>query len=250
MSFDISRLISDWPYEPGQINIRVISGDDGRAKIQMRIDLGVLQMEVDGRPDGERPEGFESLLELHEARHEEHLASEGDDGDFWLDSETCRLLRDEAVQYYHRYISLLVLEDYEGVFRDTSRNLRLLDFCAAHAEDEHDRIVLEQFRPYLLMMRTRAVAGQALEANEARAAMVAIEDGLQDIRRCFESRDAGDRFEDSSEAQLLREMRDSLAPKLPLSPREELRRRLERALVQENYELAAILRDELRMMPD
>ena len=34
----------------------------------MRIDLGLLQMELDGRPDGQRPHGFESLLDYYEAR--------------------------------------------------------------------------------------------------------------------------------------------------------------------------------------
>ena len=34
----------------------------------MRIDLGLIQMEIDGRPDGERPEGYESLLEFYEAK--------------------------------------------------------------------------------------------------------------------------------------------------------------------------------------
>ena len=34
----------------------------------------------------------------------------------------------------------------------------------------------------------------------------------------------------------------------PADPEEELQRRLETAVAQENYELAAILRDELRIM--
>ena len=37
-------------------------------------------------------------------------------------------------------------------------------------------------------------------------------------------------------------------PKLPASPEAELRDRMNRAIEQENYELAAILRDELRAM--
>jgi protein-arginine kinase activator protein McsA len=45
-------------------------------------------------------------------------------------------------------------------------------------------------------------------------------------------------------------MRDALVPKLPLSQRAELRQRLEAAIAAENYELAAILRDELRMLGD
>ena len=40
--------------------MRFVAGDDGREKIQMRIDLGLIQMETTGRPDGERPGGSTS----------------------------------------------------------------------------------------------------------------------------------------------------------------------------------------------
>ena len=53
-----------------------------------------------------------------------------------------------------------------------------------------------------------------------------------------------------NEVQLLRGMRDALIPKLPVSQRNELQERLRAALDSENYELAAILRDELRMLGD
>ena len=33
----------------------------------MRIDLGLLQMEINGRPDGQRPQGSESLLDWQES---------------------------------------------------------------------------------------------------------------------------------------------------------------------------------------
>jgi protein-arginine kinase activator protein McsA len=47
---------------------------------------------------------------------------------------------------------------------------------------------------------------------------------------------------------LLRALLDALTLKLPTSQRHELERRLQQALAAENYELAAILRDELRQM--
>ena len=250
MSLDISNVFQDWPYEPGQLNVRLIVGDDGEPKIQMRVDLGVLQMETEGRPDGLRPEGHESLLELHESRLDAHVEEHGSEEGFGLDAETCRMLREEAVQYYHRYISLLVLEDYEGVIRDTSRNLRLLDFCAKHAERDEDRTILEQFRPYLIMMRARAMASQALDADEPKAAMLAIDDGLEQIRAHFTDIGRGESVDASNEARLLSAMRDALAPKLPVSQKDELRQRLEQAISHENYELAAILRDELKLMHD
>jgi len=250
MSLDISAQFADWPYEPGQLSVRLIEGDDGKSKIQIRVDLGLLQLETEGRPDGKRPEGFESLLELCEAKLDEHVAAGNDPSSFTLNEDACKALRDEAVQYYHRYIALFALENFAGVARDTTRNLRVLDFCAEHAERAEDRASLEHFRPYLLMVRARAAANLAVRENEPKAAILAIEQAIEGIRQHYEHAEDAGSFEDSSEVQLLRGMREALAPRLPPSPKAELRERLKRAIEQENYELAAILRDELRMMPD
>jgi hypothetical protein len=265
-SNDLSRVLRDWPYQSGQINVRLIEGDDGEPKIQMRLDLGVLQMEASGRPDGGRPEGYESLLDFYESMHDElyaaldaeGLSDDDDDEDeedgagpeFVLSGEDCRKLREEAVQYYHRYISLLVLGDFLGVVRDTSRNLRVIDICEQFADEEEDAEVLLQFRPYILMMRTRALASLLINDDEPKAALFVIEDGLEQIRGVYEDAGRIEDFAESHEAQLLRSMRDELRKKLPASQKTELKRRLEEAIRAENYELAAILRDELRMLKD
>jgi hypothetical protein len=275
MADDISRILQEWPYESGQLSVRLIDGEDGRPKIQLRLDLGLLQMEVEGRPDGQRPGGYESLLEMYEAMLDEAQAGAAEEADlfaasegpepasepppgegpadasgFVIDEEACPELREEAVQYYHRYVALFILEDFEGVIRDTSRNLRVLDLCAKHAEAEDDRSVLEQFRPYILMMRARAMASQSVKDKEPKAAILAIDEALEHIRAHFADTGQSDQFEQSGEVQLLRGMRDALVPKLPVSQKSELRDRLKKAIEQENYELAAILRDELRMMPE
>src|SRR5690349_19467383 len=65
-SKDIIPMLKGWDYEPGTINVRKINGLDGKQKIQMRLDLGLLQMEVTGRPAGAHPQGYESLLDYHE----------------------------------------------------------------------------------------------------------------------------------------------------------------------------------------
>lgn len=251
MSLDLSPFLRDWPYEPGKLNVRLINGDDGEPQIQVRLDLGLLQMRVDGRPDGHRPEGFPSYLDLFEhaldAPEEDPHAKES------LTEEDCRLLREEATQYYHRYIALLALEDYTRVVRDTTRNLRVLDLCAEHAEAESDRQTLEPLRPYITMMRARAMAGQSLKDNEPKAAIHAIDEGIEALRRYYAEHaeaDGPDAFEQSAEVQMLRSLRETLVPKLPVSQTAELRQRLEHALQRENYELAAILRDELRMLKD
>lgn len=204
-------------------------------------------MLLDGRPDGERPEGFESLLDYHEARLAE---SEEDEEEAGLSPEECEALRAEALQYYHRYVGLMVVEDYERVVRDTTRNLRVLDLCARHAEEEADRSALERFRPYILMMRARARAGLAMREGEPKAALLAIDEGLEALRKHYADAGQPQQMERSPEARVLREVREALSPQLPKSQRAELTDRLNRAIAEENYELAAILRDELRGLRD
>lgn len=248
MTLDLTKLLKDWPYTPGQLAVRLVPGEDGRERIQIRVDLGVLQLEPDGRPDGQRPEGFESLLDAWEDRLEQAVAGGLDPESFTLDAETCRSLREEASQYYHRYVALYVLEDLEGVLRDTARNLRAVDFIERHAERDEDREAVVQFRPYLMMMRARALAGLAVREREPKAAILALDDAIARIREHYMDAGDPDSARDSGEIRLLEGMKESLVPKLPSSPEAELRDRLERAIQAENYELAAILRDELRQM--
>src|ERR1044071_5704719 len=99
-SKDIARVLKGWDYEPGTINVRKIAGIDGLPKLQMRLDLGLLQMEMDGRPDGLRPHGHESLLEYFESRLSDHTKRNGTELGFHLTRGQCQALREEAVMYY------------------------------------------------------------------------------------------------------------------------------------------------------
>jgi hypothetical protein len=247
---DLTEMLRRWPYEPGRINARRITGRDGRPKLQVRIDLGVLQMEIDGRPDGQRPEGFASLLEYQRDRLSRYAAQSGGAEAFVLSPEECRALREEAVQYYHRYVGLMAIGEYAGVVRDTTRNLAVFDLCRDFAAQASDRTLLEQFRPYVLMMRARAEAEAAMEAGNTRDALSALDRGLGEIRTVFEETGRGADWQSANEVQLLRGLREALVPKLPVSQRIELQERLRAALDAENYELAAVLRDEIRLLEE
>src|SRR4051794_12711310 len=115
MSKDIGPILAGWDHDPDDMQVRIIPGDDHREKIQMRIDLGVLQMEISGRPDGQKPEAAESLLDALEAQARK-MAKEGED--LTLTPQQCAALMREGVQYYHRYIALFHLERYDLVARD------------------------------------------------------------------------------------------------------------------------------------
>ncbi len=247
MSKDLTVLLGGWDYNPNEVTVRRIIGMDGREKIQMRLDLGILQMETSGRPDGKRPHGFESLLEYQLAQKE--LADQ-DSLDRWsewtLDAEACADLKQEAMQYYYRYLSLFHLGDYRDVMRDTSRNIAVFDLIRDCAEDENDRMSLEQFRPYVLMMNARAKACLSLEEKRYDQAMNIIEEGVEAIRGFFHDVERDDLTESCREIQFLEEWRERIQNNRPLTAVDRIRRELSLAVASEDYERAAELRDQLR----
>jgi hypothetical protein len=253
MSKDLGLIFHGWEHNPNEVTVRRITGLDGRPKIQMRLDLGVLQMEMSGRPDGKRPHGYESLLEYYEDRLRRYSALNGDSDGFELDSDACSEIKQESMQYYYRYLSLFHLGCYREVIRDTERNLRAFDFMREYAVDDDDRLTLEQFRPYVLMMHTRAKACLALEAQEFDNALQQIDEGMGRIEEFFVRVDRPDLIENCREITFLREWSERIRDDRPLSPAEKLRRELRGAVEVEDYERAAQLRDQLRdlgILPD
>ena len=242
---DITPVLRGWDYEPGTINVRKVSGLDGMPKLQMRLDLGLLQMEMVGRPDGLRPHGCESLLEYFEGLLADHKRRNGTELGFQLSSSQCQSLREEAVMYYNRYLSLFVLEEFPGVVRDTARNLRVLDLCGKYAADEQDRLVLEQYRPYITMMNARAAASIEFKDGQYPAALKSVEQGLADIKEFFARFGQEEAYGQSNEVRVLKRFAREIRGKLPVSPEVRLQRKLDRAVKNEEYEEAARLRDKL-----
>jgi hypothetical protein len=247
MDFDISHFLEQWDYQPGEVVVRRFKAKDGREKIQLRVDLGLLQMNAEGRPDGKRPFGQPSLFEHYRGRLHQHVAAHGgSDEGFQLQAEDCARLQLEALQYHHRYICLLQLEDYAGVIRDAERNLAVFDFVNQHSESEELAWSLQQFRPQLLMVLTRARAAQALAAGDHALAIQQIEEGLEKIRAFGHEHGRGEAAETGGEVQSLESWLEEIRAKRPLSRREKLERALRDAINCEDYERAAQVRDELR----
>jgi len=248
---DLRHILKDWDYEPGKISVRRILGHDGRDKVQTRIDLGLMQCHLDGRPDDDRPHGYESLLEYFEARLTDHVNRTGDDEGFLLSSTACRDLRHEGYLYYQRYLALFVLEDFERVARDTARNLRLMDFLSRYAAGEDDRIALDPQRPYLVMMYNRARALIALQCDEAERALRIVDGAIYRVRDLLEELELGEAEEvdQQSEIRLLEDLRVRVIESLPENSPTKLEMDLDQAVAQEDFERAALLRDRLNNLP-
>jgi excinuclease UvrABC helicase subunit UvrB len=131
------------------------------------------------------------------------------------------------------------------VVRDTDRNLRVLDICSKYAVQEQDRLILEQYRPYITMMNVRAQASIFMEQKQYAQAYAHVKQGMDRIREFYERFGQEEAYASSNEVRVLKRLARDIHHKLPVDPIERLRRKLDRAVREERYEDAARLRDEL-----
>jgi hypothetical protein len=263
VSLDISSILRDWPYRPDDLSVRFVDGEDGRRKIQLRLELGILQMEIDDRPDGRRIHDAESWLDYHRQRQRQHDAANPDAAPYRLEPEDCAELLREGVQYYHRYLSFWHLGCYELCARDTERNLRLFAFVREYARDQRDKLQFDQWRPYVTMMHARAVATPLIELEQWDAALNVVDAGIRAIERFLDDYDQRERAGELSELVFLQQWKEEILSKAPdrggnatgsnieAQPADratQLRDQLHQAVANERYEEAARLRDHLRRL--
>ena len=252
----LDELLHDWPLDGTQPPVRLAVGRDDREVLHLRIDLGVLQLETTGRPDGERPGGKDSYLDFLKGERQGEVVSEADP--FVMTEENCQEADREFTQYYHRRICWFQLEKYENVVLDADHTLGLMDFCAEHSPSESWTFSHEQFRPFVLYHRTQAAALAALErpGGGAEAAIGEVNVGLEQMRTLldeqaefqgdagtFENDDDDEPFEENEFVKRLMHFREEVRREYDVGT--TLREQLEKAIEDENYELAAGLRDRL-----
>jgi len=232
--------MGDWPYDPASISARWIVGQDGKRRLQLRLDLGILQMEPVGRPDGQQPHGAISLLDHYESLEQ---TSGREPTSFRLDAAACGELQQEAAQYYYRYIALYALHDLDGVMADTAHNLGILELVTRRVDDDELVWQFLQFFPYIRMMNARARAEKATAVQNFEEAITALEEGIGDIRMFWRENGDEEDEEQSREIELLADLLGDIRNSKPRTEIDRLQDELTRAIAAENYEKAAMLRD-------
>ena len=234
---DIDRILREWPYEPGEISARIVRAADGREVLQMRVEMGLLQLETQGRPDGQRPGGSKTYFD-----YLKRLATKSSDA-FELSSEQCAEADREFMQFYHRRVCWLALREFRRAATDADHTLAFMDFVREHSPEEEWTVSHEQYRPFVLFHRTQAVALATLEERGPAEALQELNRGLQRFRDLFAEYEAEEQFDEDELVQRLIELRDTLREQYDLKP--SLSEQLADAVATEQYELAAKLRDEL-----
>ncbi len=245
---DITNILKKWDYDLRQeMMVRRIQGMDGNMKIQMRLDLGILQMEEEGRPDGKKPHGKESLLNYYESIVSWMKKKYGSTEDFSLDKDDCYALQQEGIQYYYRYLCFFQLGDFKKAERDTSRNLRLFDFVKRYASDERYIDEFEQYRPYVIMMNTRAKVLGALQSKDAPRAVNEINHGIDRIENVYGEKNTSEKSE-RTEIAFLKNWAEEIVRSYTPTKKQRLVEELKIALENEEYEKAAKIRDKLNRL--
>jgi hypothetical protein len=245
---DISDILAAWPFDPAKIQSRIAEDENGRRVVQLRIDLGVLQMEVDGRPDGERPGGYESILAQYtalEERIEERLEECGGAPDgFEIPPEDYAEVDREILQYYHRRLAFYGAGDYERAARDAEHSVELLELVREHAKNRDYVARISGMIPSVLLERARTKALISLREKDPGAAVEHVEEGVRQIQEHLRrsSSEAGDRT--AKEIAFLRRWARRIRRANALG--EPLEMQLQEAIQREDYREAARLRDEIK----
>jgi hypothetical protein len=234
---DIDSILRNWSFQPGVISARLVETEDGREVMQMRIEMGVLQMETTGRPDGQRPHDAETYLDYLNSQ----LVHQGDL--FALTDEDRTEIDREFLQFYHRRICCLVIREFRRALADADHTLALMDLVAAWAADPEWTLSHEQYRPFVLFHRSQAAALAELAESGAESAMEEIDHGLEQIRQSYVKLEAEEQFEQNELVNQLMQLKESLRNEYSVG--QTLTEQLNEAVAAEQYERAARLRDEI-----
>lgn len=241
MHQDIDSALQGWEFKPGVVQARLVQARDGRQVIHMRIDLGVLQIETTGRPDGTRPHGCDTYLEyLHQ---QARMAASGGHP-FVLSEEQCEEADREFLQFYHRRICWLALRNFTRAIADADHTLAFMDLVRDHSPSEEYTQVHEQYRGFVRFHRTQAASSLALERDDPEGAIDEIREGLRHLRAFFALFEVEEHMEEDGMVQKLRKMERSIRDRHKIEA--TLQEQLEQAIANEEYETAARIRDALR----
>lgn len=181
----LSKLLEGFEYIPGKINARIVKEYDGRDVLQIRDLAGLHQYEVDGNPLGITVDKkFESYLDYLEHLLNEYVKEKGSDEGFYIKPAFCEVLRIEGLEYYERYLSFFVLEEFEKSVRDSDRNLRLFQIMEKYAPEAYKKY-FEQYKSYILSYNTRAKCLKQVRDGDIEKARKIVEDGLKKIEEFF-----------------------------------------------------------------
>lgn len=248
MSLDLEEVLDGWTTPVGEVAARLVTGRGGEPLIQLRIDLGLLQMALEGRPDGrsyrDRSSALEYLTRELDGRRSAVSRSDWDE------------LSREFLQSNYRRVALSHLAEERLSRGDTAGAKELINRAIGDIEhclrslELHEQVHGDagpngQQRPTLIFNGTR-LRTQLLVVEGC------YDDAIEEISRGREALEAllsdlgleSEQRENDPGIEYLNELERRIREQYGVS--QTLRERLEAAIEDEDFEAAAAIRDEMR----
>ncbi len=247
MTLDLNDLLCDWPAASEEIAARLVEGRDGQSLIQLRIELGLLQMFPDGRPDGTRYQGAETVSEY--AQRELHAGRE-------LETHDWQELLRELHQVNYRRLALTTLAesavnagDGAAACGHLRRALRDVENCLTTLRllesEEREPALRFSLTPTLIFNRARLRCRLHIVEQDFDDAIEEAKHGAEELEALL-TRIVGDEEPHDRDAgvEYLHQLEQRLRAEKNI-PR-TLQEQLDDAIEREDFEEASRLRDNLR----
>ncbi|MCA9243196.1 MAG: UvrB/UvrC motif-containing protein [Phycisphaerales bacterium] len=247
MSLDLSEYIDGWDCPRDHIAARLITGRDGSTYAQMRVDLGVLQMALNGRPDGERYHGLPTALDF--VQHEMRVSHD-------LDASHWRELHRELQQFNYRRLALSRLADEALERRDNDLAKSLIAGAISDIEgclsainllerQSRERPPEFNLAPTFVFNRARLRSRLAALDERIDEAIEEAEAGARSLEQMLHNLGVdGESVEEDAGVMFLRKTASDLRAKHQIQ--RTLQEQLSEAIDNDDFEAAARLRDEMR----
>lgn len=183
MTLDLQEIVGDWPLQAAEPVARLVAVRKSASYVQLRIDMGLLQMRLNGRPDGNRYHGMPTVQD--HINHELRIV-----GTPIADADWHELVR-ELNQVNYRRLALAELADdalardtqplairmLTGAIRDASFSRASVALLESASEDRltvSDALLL----PTLLFSQARLTAQLRVLQDRVHEAIDAVEEGI------------------------------------------------------------------------
>lgn len=250
---DLAVITNDWSFDSDdeEHNIRKIKGLDGKLKLQIRLRNGIVQWEVEGRPDGQKPHGCDTVLEYCEQllANKDQLEEEFD-SEFRLRDHLVDELGEELQDFDRRRQIFMLIRDYEHARRDAMHGLSIIEIVREYGNKPSATLRYERQRPSLIADRARSQALLDLQEGQFKRALLALTSGIRQIERNFQRLGIGSEVRQCEDRTSLIDFRRSLREHchVPMTDGEllqSLRSEQKIAIKCEDYEMAGRLRDKI-----
>jgi len=182
LKFDIGAILRFWLDAGVEMQVERFCSKEKEEKLQISLNSGMLHINLHGRPDGRRPQGFPSYYDYY---LQQTRAAAKQKREYGLSWEAELQLKQEFILYFVRNLALFKLAKFHLAAQDAKHNLLLLDFGLRGSTNPLLRQSFAKPMPECQMLYHQALAMISLHDDKVAEARCYLHKGLQHIHHTY-----------------------------------------------------------------